>query len=280
MICHRAACGVLLDYSSCEAAPLKAPVKNKDLKTLRKFKLFLGILSFTSYSLRSSLSTTNTPFLPASPCSSVTMRPSAACAQADRSWHRDCWTRRWKQSEFTPDTSGRRDASAPIGREGDGGGARRKEGREEEEEQQQKKWNKFRGRLTDVSIHLSPRAACGIKKKRKKNQKRAPYEWSLLGAEAASKQLATVDFLRRSINWARPKQAVYVPLTSEWCMACRGLAHPPQPPPPPPRLDAWAVSSWLLFSVLICCIHALAMQKMQRRQMLPFLLGGGGRVGT
>lgn len=88
------------------------------------------------------------------------------------------------------------------------------------------------------------------------------YEWSLLWEERAAKLLATVDFLQQSINWAGPKQAVYVPLNSECRLACRTFHQ---------RSSGFP---WLLFSVLICCIHALAMQKMQRRQMLSFWMGG------
>lgn len=124
-------------------------------------------------------------------------------------------------------------------------------------EERKKKSNKFRGRLADIMsiCHLAPRGRI-----------KGLYEWSLLWEERAAKLLATVDFLQQSINWAGPKQAVYVPLNSECRLACRTFHQ---------RSSSFP---WLLFSVLICCIHALAMQKMQRRQMLSFC-GGGGHNG-
>lgn len=120
-------------------------------------------------------------------------------------------------------------------------------------EERKKKSNKFRGRLADIMsiCHLAPRGRI-----------KGLYEWSLLWEERAAKLLATVDFLQQSINWAGPKQAVYVPLNSECRLACRTFHQ---------RSSSFP---WLLFSVLICCIHALAMQKMQRRQMLSFCGGG------
>lgn len=128
-------------------------------------------------------------------------------------------------------------------------GSQVKGGQEGKEEGKKEKRNKFRARLADIMsiCHLAPRSRI-----------KGLYEWSLLWEERAAKLLATVDFLQQSINWARPKQAVYVPLNSECRLACRTFHR---------RSSG---SSWLLFSVLICCIHVLAMQKIQRRQMLSF----------
>lgn len=106
--------------------------------------------------------------------------------------------------------------------------------------------NKFKGRLADIPsiCHLEPHTIKG------------PCEWSLLSEER--EPLAAADFLQRSINWARPKRAVHVPLTSERRAAHCTLRQ---------RSSGF---SWLPFSVLIRCIHVLTRQKMQSRQMLPF----------
>lgn len=106
--------------------------------------------------------------------------------------------------------------------------------------------NKFKGRLADIPsiCHLKARTIKG------------PCEWSLLSEERES--LAAADFLQRSINWARPKRAVRVPLTRERRAARCTLRQ---------RSSGF---SWLPFSVLIRCIHVLTRQKMQSRQMLPF----------
>lgn len=107
---------------------------------------------------------------------------------------------------------------------------------------------KFKGRLTDIMsiCHLAPRTIKG------------PCEWSLLLEERAACHcwfLAVVDKLSRA--WATRVRPLNQRASERGVARCTFARRS-------------SSSSWLLFSVLICCIHVLTMQKMQRRAMVPF----------
>lgn len=169
--------------------------------------------------------------------------------------------------------------SRRIIRDGRDEEGRRRRRRNKKNEIKNRNSNKLGGRVTDVGINLSP---CG--------NKRGWCEWSPSWTWGSLWGARHCWFLcsDRQIE-QRPKQAAYVLLTSEWCIACRDPL--PRPPPPNPTTTteaAWCLSafSWLLFSVLICRIHALVVAENAGRTDVAFffsffffLQNGGGHNG-
>lgn len=122
-----------------------------------------------------------------------------------------------------------------------GGGQRRNK---KNKTQNARNLNEVGGGLTDAGINLSPCAAWGTN------------EPVWMESIMDMRSLPLLISLRRSIKRVRPKQAAYVLLTSEWCIACRDPPpKPPSPPPAPPHQSGLMLERFLVIAIL--CIDLL-----------------------